>query len=172
MRLSAELLESAEQRTNPLGEREIVLRGLAIPGIEHLGVTRDALDAMDFTDNRLGSLDNFPKLLRLSSLKLSGNVIETVDPANLSKNIPNLRFMDLSNNRISSLFQVAALGKACPKLQYLSLKGNSVTSTFQTLFVSRCCLESVRGISTVHCFCAVMYVIDVSSNSLRSFLLV
>ena len=46
MRLSAELLGSAEQRTNPLGEREIVLRGLAIPAIEHLAVTRDAVDAM------------------------------------------------------------------------------------------------------------------------------
>lgn len=130
MRLSAELLGSAEQRTNPLGEREIVLRGLAIPGMEHLAVTRDAFDAMDFTDNRIVSLDNFPKLLRLSCLNLSGNVIESVDAANMSKNLPNLQSMDLSNNRISSLYQVAALGKACPKLEFLSLNGNAVTSTF------------------------------------------
>jgi U2 small nuclear ribonucleoprotein A' len=143
MRLSAELLESAEQRTDPLGEREIVLRGLAIPAIEHLGVTRDAVDAMDFTDNRLGSLENFPKLLRLSSLKLSGNFIETVDAANLAKNVPNLQFMDLSNNRISSLFQVAELGKACPKLQFLSLNGNSVTSTFHGLLIAVCSVRAV-----------------------------
>eukprot|EP00339_Tiarina_fusa_P003991 CAMPEP_0117057576 /NCGR_PEP_ID=MMETSP0472-20121206/39997_1 /TAXON_ID=693140 ORGANISM="Tiarina fusus, Strain LIS" /NCGR_SAMPLE_ID=MMETSP0472 /ASSEMBLY_ACC=CAM_ASM_000603 /LENGTH=104 /DNA_ID=CAMNT_0004774565 /DNA_START=38 /DNA_END=352 /DNA_ORIENTATION=- len=90
MRLSAELLGSSEQRTNPLGEREIVLRGLAIPAIEHLGVTRDAFDAMDFSDNRLGRLDNFPRLHRLSSLKLSGNVVTSVDSKNLSKNVPNL----------------------------------------------------------------------------------
>ncbi|CAJ1963021.1 unnamed protein product [Cylindrotheca closterium] len=127
MRLSAELLGSAEQRTNPLGEREIVLRGLAIPAIEHLAVTRDAFDAMDFTDNRLTHLDNFPKLERLACLLLSGNVIESLDPANMSKNVPNIQSIDLSNNRISSLYQVGALGKACPKLQFLSLNGNSVT---------------------------------------------
>jgi U2 small nuclear ribonucleoprotein A' len=130
MRLSAELFGSSEQRTNPLGEREIVLRGLAIPAIEHLGVTRDAFDVMDFSDNRLGRLENFPRLSRLSGLNLSGNVVETIDPNNLFKNIPNLVHVDLSYNQISSLLQVSNLGKACPKLQFLSLHGNPVTSKF------------------------------------------
>ena len=130
MRLSAELLGSSEQRTNPLGEREILLRGLAIPTIEHLGVTRDAFDVMDFTDNRLGRLENFPRLLRLSGLMLAGNVIESIDTNNLHKNLPNLKHMDLSNNQISSLLQVSNLGKACPKLEILSLNGNPVTSKY------------------------------------------
>ena len=134
MRLSAELIGSSEQRTNALGEREIVLRGLAIPAIEHLGVTRDAFDAIDLTDNRLGSLENFPRLNRLSSLKLSGNVVETIDPNNLSKNVHNLVHLDLSHNHISSLFQVANLGKAFSKLQFLTLTGNPVTSTFLLCF--------------------------------------
>jgi U2 small nuclear ribonucleoprotein A' len=134
MRLSAELLGSSEQRTNPLGEREIVLRGLAIPAIEHLGVTRDAFDAMDFSDNRLGRLDNFPRLSRLSSLKLSGNVVSSVDANNFSKNLPNLINIDLSYNQISSLAEVGNLGKGCSKLEFLSLHANPVTSKFYTTY--------------------------------------
>ena len=128
MRLSAELIGSSEQRTNDLGEREIVLRGFAIPVIEHLGVTRDAFDAMDLTDNRLSRLENFPRLNRLSSLYISGNVIETIDGSNLAKNVANLIQLDLSHNRISSLFEVGNLGSACKKLEILNLDGNPVTS--------------------------------------------
>jgi U2 small nuclear ribonucleoprotein A' len=130
MRLSAELIESSEQRTNDLGEREIVLRGLAIPALEHLGVTRDALDAIDLTDNRISRLDNFPRLHRLSSLYLSSNIIETIDGNNLSNNLTNLRNLDLSHNNISSLGEVKKLGSACPKLEILHLDGNPVTSKF------------------------------------------
>jgi len=141
MRLTAELITSSEQRTNPLGEREIILRGFAIPVIEHLGVTRDAFDAMDLTDNRLSRLENFPRLLRLSSLSLSGNVIETVDSSNMSKNLPNLKHLDISYNHIATLLEVSNLGKAYtvddertkvengPKkgtLEVLNLHGNPV----------------------------------------------
>lgn len=132
MRLSAELLGSSEQRTNALGEREIVLRGLAIPAIEHLAVTRDAFDTIDFTDNRLTSLDNFPRLSRLSNLLLSNNVIELIDSSNLAKNVPNLTYLDLGYNQIASLSQLSNLGKACTKLQFLNLTSNPVTSKFFT----------------------------------------
>mmetsp|Transcript_25799 Transcript_25799/g.38133 ORF Transcript_25799/g.38133 Transcript_25799/m.38133 type:complete len:299 (+) Transcript_25799:2-898(+) len=127
MRLSAEILSLAEQRPNPLGEREIVLRGLAIPAIEHLGATRDAYDAIDFTDNRIARLENFPRLQRLSSLSLSGNVVEGVDAKNLAKNVPNLETLVLTNNRINGLHEIANIGRGCPKLQFLSLVGNPVT---------------------------------------------
>lgn len=122
------MLGSSEQRTNPLGEREIVLRGLAIPAVEHLGVTRDAFDTMDFTDNRLGRLENFPRLLRLSNLLVASNLIESLDHVNLSKNVPNLKYLELSCNQINSLLEISNLGKACSKLEFLSLTGNPVTS--------------------------------------------
>ena len=135
MRLTAELITSSEQRTNPLGEREIILRGLAIPVIEHLGVTRDAFDAVDLTDNRLSRLENFPRLLRLRSLSLSGNVIETIDSNNISKNLPNLKYLDVSYNRISTLLEVSNLGKAFntgdlkkATLEILNLHGNPIQS--------------------------------------------
>ena len=130
MRLSAEILNSSEQRTNPLGERELVLRGLAIPAIEHLGGTRDAFDTIDFTDNRLSRFENFPRLLRLSCLNCSGNVLESIDGNNISKNVPNITNLNLSHNNISSLAEVASLGKACTKLEFLNLHGNPVTRKF------------------------------------------
>ena len=133
MRLSADLLSSSEQRTNALGEREIILRGLAIPVVEHLGVTRDAFDSMDFTDNRLGRLENFPRLLRLSTLLVASNLLESLDHNNLSKNVPNLKYLELSWNQISSLLEISNLGKACPKLEFLSLTGNPVTSKYTIL---------------------------------------
>ena len=126
MRLSAELIGSAEQRTNPLDEREIILRGLAIPAIEHLAVTRDAFDTIDLTDNRLSRVDNIPRLNRLSNLLLAGNLIETIDTANMARNVPNVRYIDLSYNRVSSLYEVSNLGKSCPNLEILSLHGNAV----------------------------------------------
>ncbi len=127
MRLSAELLNSAEQRPNPLGERELVLRGRGIPLIEHLAATRDAFDSMDLTDNRLTRLDNFPRLQRLSTLHLGSNLIEAFDDVNLAKNLPNITSLTLSYNRIAALHEIRTLGKAFPKLEFLSLVGNSVT---------------------------------------------
>jgi U2 small nuclear ribonucleoprotein A' len=135
MRLSAELLNSAEQRSNPLGERELILRGMGIPAVENLGVGRDAFDTIDFTDNRLTRLENFPRLLRLTSLFFAGNVVETIDVNNMKTNLPNITSLSLDNNRISTLHEVSNVGKAWPKLTFLSLLGNPVTSKY---YLSRC----------------------------------
>lgn len=130
MRLSADIISQAEQRSNPLGEREIVLRGLAIQGIEHLGATRDLFDTIDFAENRISRLENFPRLLRLSSLLLSGNSIEGIDVKNLKANVPNITNLVLTNNRISGLHEIGNLADACPKLEFLTLTGNPVTRKF------------------------------------------
>lgn len=140
MRISAERLGLAEQRTNPLGERELVLRGLAISAIENLAATRDAFDTIDFTDNRISRLENFPRLERLVHLMLDQNVVDSIDVSNLSKNVPNLQYLELAHNHVASLKQVANLGKACPKLQTLSLVGNPVTRKYLFL-VKRASLD-------------------------------
>ena len=128
MRLSAQIIQSAEQRTNPLGEREIILRSLAIPAIEHLAVSRDQFDTMDLSNNHLQRIDNFPKLERLSTLYLGGNEINYVDSRNLKKNLPNLTTMILTGNGVKGWNVIADLGDGCPKLEFLSLAGNPVTS--------------------------------------------
>jgi U2 small nuclear ribonucleoprotein A' len=128
MRLSANILQSAEQRTNPLGEREILLRSLAIPAIEHLAVTRDQFDAIDMSNNHLSRLENFPRLERLSCLYLGGNGIDFVDGKNLRRNVPGLKTLILSGNGVRGWNVIADLGAGCPKLEFLSLVGNPVTS--------------------------------------------
>ena len=140
MRLSAEVLSLAEQRPNALGEREIVLRGLGIPAIEHLAVTRDAFDTMDFSDNLLTRVDNFPRLNRLTSLLLGGNVVTGVDARNLATNVPNLTTLVLTDNQIAGLHEVAKIADGCPKLEFLSLRGNPVVRECLLLFGAPACV--------------------------------
>jgi len=127
MRLSANILQSAEQRTDPLGSREILLRSLAIPTIEHLSVTRDQFDTIDLSNNHLTRLENFPRLERLSCLYLGGNGINHVDGKNLKKNCPGLTTVILSGNGVKGWNVIGDLGMGCPKLDFLSLVGNPVT---------------------------------------------
>mmetsp|Transcript_15880 Transcript_15880/g.23881 ORF Transcript_15880/g.23881 Transcript_15880/m.23881 type:complete len:251 (-) Transcript_15880:202-954(-) len=127
MRLSAEIISQSEQRTNPLGEREILIRGLSIPSIEHLAVTRDLFDAIDLTDNLITKITNFPKLNRLSSLSFAGNVVDSVDGMNLKKNVPNLKNLNLVGNKIQGLHVISSIGGGCPNLETLALVGNPVT---------------------------------------------
>jgi U2 small nuclear ribonucleoprotein A' len=133
MRLSADLINQAEQRTNPLGERELILRGYSIPLIENLGVTRDAYDSLDFSDNGLTIIGNFPKLLRVSSLLLSNNRIEHIDGMNLQGNLPNLLTLILSNNSITGLHEVENIATGCKKLEFLCLDGNPVVRKFRSV---------------------------------------
>lgn len=127
MRLSATVLQSAEQRTDPLGSREILLRSLAIPAIEHLSVTRDQFDVVDLSNNHLTRLENFPRLERLSCLYLGGNGINHVDGKNLKKNCPGLTTIILTGNGVKGWNVIGELGAGCPKLDFLSLVGNPVT---------------------------------------------
>ena len=71
MRLTPDVLLNAFARVNPCNERELDLRGLKIPVIENLGTTQDQYDVIDFTDNEIKRVDNFPRFVRLSTLLLS-----------------------------------------------------------------------------------------------------
>lgn len=140
MRLSANILQSAEQRTNPIGEREIILRSLAIPVIEHLAVTRDQFDTIDLSNNYISRIENFPRLERLACLYLNGNSVTYVDRMNLKKNVPNLTTVILTGNGVSGWNVINDLGLGCPKLEYLSLVGNPITSKcHHALYICKCC---------------------------------
>ena len=148
MRLSANIIQSAEQRTNPLGQRELLLRSIAIPAIEHLSVTRDQFDTLDLTNNHITRLENFPRLGRLETLYLGGNGISHVDGMNLKRNCPGIKEVILTGNGVKGWNVIGDLGAGCPKLEYLSLVGNPVTSKWPVymilLFV--CCVRGVESI--------------------------
>jgi U2 small nuclear ribonucleoprotein A' len=131
MRLTVDILNRAEQRTNCLGERELVLSGLGIPAIENTASilsNGEEFDCLDISNNLLLRLDNFSRWHRLSNLLASGNRIESIDGRNFSQNLPNLQSVTLSHNNISSLAEIQALGNACKDLKFLDLTGNPVTS--------------------------------------------
>ena len=144
MRLTVDLLNRAEQRTNCLGERELILNGYGIPAIEntasivsssstnHSGGGEE-FDTLNICNNLILRLDNFSRWHRLSNLIASNNRIESIDGNNFIKNIPNLVTMTLSYNNISSLSVVRTIGQSCKLLQFLDLTGNPVTSKYPAL---------------------------------------
>lgn len=86
--------------------------------------TQDQFDALDFTDNAIQRLDNFPLLTKLKTLLLGANQISRVGD-DLGRNLPALETLVLTNNRIASLTEVDALS-SLQSLRLLSLLHNSV----------------------------------------------
>ncbi|KTW28815.1 hypothetical protein T552_01445 [Pneumocystis carinii B80] len=125
MRLNIDLLNNAPSYINPTKERELDLRGHKIPTIENLGVTKDQNDAIDFTDNDIRFLGNFPKLNRIRTLLLSRNRISSIS-SQLPSTVPNLRTLILTSNAISELSDIRCLS-GFKKLTFLSLMDNPVS---------------------------------------------
>ncbi|KAG5648228.1 hypothetical protein DXG03_006185 [Asterophora parasitica] len=124
MKLTPELLAQAQAGLNAVKERQLDLRGYKIPTIENLGVTRDQHDAIDFTDNAIITLGNFPLLKRLQTLLLANNRITTISPS-IHLSVPNLTTLVLTNNNITELGDLEPL-KELKHLKYVSLLGNPV----------------------------------------------
>jgi U2 small nuclear ribonucleoprotein A' len=100
------------------------LRGLKIPAIENLSVLQDQYDSIDLSDNEIKKLDNFPAMRRLNALILCNNSISKIG-ASLGDNLPRLQTVILTNNRISSLFEIDHLATV-KKMEMLSLMENPV----------------------------------------------
>jgi len=124
-RLSADLVLRAPSRINPLNERELDLRGNKIPAIENLGATQDQYDTIDFSDNEIGKLEDFPLLNRIRSLIFHNNHITKFAP-NLSESLPNIETLLLTNNRVVNLSDLDSLSDLS-SLRYLSLLDNVVS---------------------------------------------
>ncbi|GLI72754.1 U2 snRNP complex subunit [Penicillium ochrochloron] len=124
MRLTVELIHHSLSYINPLKDRELDLRGHKIPAIENLGVAKDQ-DTIDFTDNDLSSLGNFPFFPRLRSLLLARNRINHIQP-NLGSSIPSLTTLVLTSNNLSELADVESL-RSLHKLTHLVLLENPIT---------------------------------------------
>ncbi|KAL9488876.1 hypothetical protein ACSS6W_001153 [Trichoderma asperelloides] len=124
MRLTAELIRDSLSYLNPLKERELDLRGHRIPAIENLGVAGPH-DAIDFTDNDIQVLGNFPLSPRITTLLLARNRVASIQPTAAAA-VPNLRNLVLASNNLTELADVDALG-TFTRLTQLVLADNPVT---------------------------------------------
>ncbi|KAK4935726.1 U2 snRNP complex subunit [Elasticomyces elasticus] len=124
MRLTADLINNSLSYLNPLKERELDLRGHKIPTIENLGVAGPQ-DAIDFTDNDITTLTNFPLSPRLNTLLFGRNRIQAVD-RRIAEQIPNLSTLNLTANHVKELGDLEGL-IGCGRLTHLSLVENPVT---------------------------------------------
>lgn len=82
-------------------------------------------DAIDFTDNDIATLSNFPLSPRLHTLLLARNRVNSIQPT-LANSIPNLTALILTQNNFAELADLDVLSKF-PKLTHLSLLENPVT---------------------------------------------
>jgi len=126
MRLTADLILTSPSYLNPLGDRELSLRGNKIPVIENLGATQDGFDTLDLSDNEIQKLENFPLLKRLRTLFLHNNHMSSIAPK-LGESLPKLESLLLTNNRIETLADLDPLAELASSLRFLSLVNNPVT---------------------------------------------
>ena len=94
------------------------------PGVNDLH-SQDQYDTIDFTDNEIRILDNFPKMKRLSTLLMSNNYLFRIG-STLGDNLASITTLVLNNNRLSSLSEIDHLA-TLSKLELLSLTDNPVT---------------------------------------------
>jgi len=126
VKLSPDLILGAAQSLNPCRERELDLRGYKIPLIEHLGATLDQFDVIDFSDNELRKMDNFPFLPRMKGLLLNNNRICRFGEQ-LEESLPQLNTLILTNNNIQELADLETLSSV-KTLTMLSLLHNPVVA--------------------------------------------
>jgi len=137
MRLTTDLISASLSYLNPLKERELDLRGHKIPAIENIGVAKDQ-DAIDFTDNDIQQLGNFPFSPRLRTLLLARNRISVIQ-STFSTTVPNLTVLVLNSNSIKELADLDPLA-SCLGLVHLILMDNPVVRKehYRTWIIWRC----------------------------------
>jgi len=86
---------------------------------------QDQFDCIDFTDNEIRRLENFPRMPRLRTLLLSNNNITRISPE-IGSQIPNVETVMLTHNAIVNLSDIDGLS-ALVKLKKLDLRENNIT---------------------------------------------
>lgn len=100
-------------------------------------------DAIDFTDNDIAALSNFPLSPRLRTLLLARNRVSTFSPT-LARSIPNLTTLVLTGNRVAELADLDVLGGML-KLTHLVLLENPVCAREVSAAPAGCKLCEGRG---------------------------
>ncbi|KAJ2716957.1 U2 snRNP complex subunit [Coemansia spiralis] len=124
MRLTAVFLSKSPSYINAIKEHELDLSGNHITLIENLGATRDLYDAINFCNNSIRTLGNFPNLQRLQSLYVADNRIASIE-RDLAACLPNIHTLVLTNNDLAELADLEPL-RALSQLRHLSLASNPV----------------------------------------------
>lgn len=99
------LIESTPSIINPLRNRELNLSSLRLVAIENLALTKDLNDTLNFNNNAIPAVTNFPVMTRLNNLYLANNRVARID-ANVAKYLPNLETLVLSGNKIESIYSL------------------------------------------------------------------
>ena len=87
-------------------------------------ITQDQFDVIDFSDNDIKKLDNFPVMNRLNALIVHNNSVTRLS-ATLGEHLPKLTTIILNNNKISNLSEIDHLASV-KRLENLSLLENAV----------------------------------------------
>ena len=147
MRLTADVLLRLRGFLNAVQEREANLRGFQIPAIENLAVLEDQFDCLDFSNNDIKKVDNFPVMKKVSTLLFHNNRISRL-ASDLGTKLPQLHNLVLTANSITQLYELRALAK-CPQLEHLVLVDNPVAMhpNYRSFVIYHmCCLrESLHG---------------------------
>jgi len=134
VKLTPDLIEGSAQYMNPMRDRELDLRGYKIPMIENLGATLDQFDSIDFSDNEIRKVDNFPFLPRVKSLLFNNNRIVRIGER-MEESLPNLDMIILNNNSIQELADLENLS-SIKTISMISLLQNPImTKPNYRLFV-------------------------------------
>ena len=87
-------------------------------------VSQQDQDAIDFTDNSITSLGNFPFFPRLQTLLLARNRIKQIQPT-LASSVPHLTNLVLTSNNLTELADLDNL-RGLSRLTHLVLLDNPV----------------------------------------------
>lgn len=90
----------------------------------HFSPLQDQFDVIDFSDNDLKKMDNFPLMLRLNALIFNNNSIARIG-SSLGERLPKLTTVILTNNRVANLAEIDHLSEL-KLLESLSLLDNPV----------------------------------------------
>ncbi|KRY68461.1 U2 small nuclear ribonucleoprotein A', partial [Trichinella pseudospiralis] len=125
VKLTSDLIADSPQLLNVIRERELCLQNSRIHRIENLGTTMDTFETLNFSNNDIVKLENFPLLFRLQTLYMANNRISSID-THFGTALPYLKTLVLTDNCIAELGELEPLSKL-QRLEYLCLIGNPVT---------------------------------------------
>lgn len=90
-----------------------------------LNILQDQFDVIDFSDNDIKKLDNFPQMNRLNALIMHNNAVSRIS-ATLGEHLPKLTTIILTNNRVANISEIDHLSSV-QKLENLCLLENPVS---------------------------------------------